>query len=120
MDSAVVLQGNLASDVELTVRKDTPIAVFRLAVNRRTRKEDGTFEDAETSFFRVVAFRRLAENCKEALSQGDRVIVTGHLRQRSWTDGDEKKHSIVEVEATDIGASLRTAAWDKPLKRDAE
>lgn len=116
VDATVIVSGNLASTPDLKlVGEGIPTVVFRLAVNRRVRKDDGTFEDAETSFFRVVAWRRLAENCKESLSQGDRVIVTGTLRQRAWTDAEERKHSVVEIEAQDVGCSLRTAVWDKPL-----
>jgi len=37
------------------------------------------------------------------------VIVTGRLRQRSWETQDGEKRSVVEIEADEIGPSLRWA-----------
>jgi hypothetical protein len=65
-ENQVVIVGNLTDDPEL---RYTPagaaVANFRVAVNRRTRDESGQWKDGETSFFRVNAWRSLAENVAE-------------------------------------------------------
>jgi len=45
----------------------------------------------------------------DSLGKGDRVMVTGRLRQRSWETPEGDKRSIAEIEADEVGASLRFA-----------
>jgi single-strand DNA-binding protein len=37
------------------------------------------------------------------------VIVVGRLKERSWTDQDGTEHHVVEVDAEEVGPSLRWA-----------
>ena len=84
------------------------VANFRLAVTPRVREGD-QWKDGDTSFFRVNAWRGLAENLTETLTKGTRVIVTGKLRNRSWeTDGGEQR-TVTEIEADELGPSLKFA-----------
>jgi single-strand DNA-binding protein len=39
----------------------------------------------------------------------DRVMVTGRLRQRSWETPEGEKRSVTELEAEEVGASLKWA-----------
>jgi single-strand DNA-binding protein len=109
-DNQVVIVGNLTDDPEL---RYTPagqaVANFRVAVNRRTRDESGQWRDGETSFFRVNAWRSLAENVAESLTRGSRAVVVGRLRSRSWETPEGETRSAVEIEADEIGPSLRWA-----------
>jgi single-stranded DNA-binding protein len=41
--------------------------------------------------------------------KGDRVLVTGRLRQRSWETPEDDKRSVAEIEADEVGASLKWA-----------
>jgi single-strand DNA-binding protein len=43
------------------------------------------------------------------LGKGDRVMVTGRLRQRSWETPEGDKRSVTELEADEVGASLKWA-----------
>jgi Single-strand binding protein family len=59
------------------------VANLRVAVNQRIQ-QDGAWRDGDTSFFKVNVWRGQAEHLADSLSKGDRVMVTGRLRQRSW------------------------------------
>lgn len=108
-DSTVTLTGNLTRDPELRfIPSGAAIATFGLAVNRR-RKVGDQWED-EVSFFDVVTWRELAENVAESLTKGTRVVVTGYLTQRQWETDDGEKRSRVEVQAAEVGPSLRWAS----------
>jgi single-strand DNA-binding protein len=48
---------------------------------------------------RPLVWRGQADQLADSLSKGDRVMVTGRLRQRS----------VTEIEADEIGASLKWA-----------
>ena len=59
--------------------------------------------------FKVHVWRGQAENLAESLGKGDRVMVTGRLRQRSWETPSGDKRSVTELEADEVGASLKWA-----------
>ena len=54
-------------------------------------------------------WRDQATNAAETLHKGARVIVVGRPKQRSWTDQDGTEHQVTEVDAEEIGPSLRWA-----------
>ncbi len=39
--------------------------------------------------------------------KGDRVMVTGRLRTRTWETPEGEKRSVTELEADQVGASLK-------------
>jgi single-strand DNA-binding protein len=45
----------------------------------------------------------------DSLTKGDRVMVTGRLRQRSWETPEGEKRSVAEIEADELGSSLKFA-----------
>src|SRR5206468_709985 len=84
MDTQVVVVGNLTADPELKFTGNgVAVATIRVAVTPRVRQGD-RWVDGETSFYRVNAWRTLATNAAESLHKGDRVLVAGRLRTRSW------------------------------------
>ena len=54
-------------------------------------------------------WRGQAEHLADSLSKGDRVMVTGRLRQRSWETPEGERRSVAEIEADEVGASLKFA-----------
>jgi single-strand DNA-binding protein len=106
----ITITGNLtdAPDLRFTP-SGAPVATFTVAVNERYRDNSGTWQDGETSFHRVNAWRELAEHATESLGKGDRVIVTGTLRQRNYENKDGDKRTVWEVRAAAIGADLTRA-----------
>jgi single-strand DNA-binding protein len=106
----MTLVGNLTADPEL---RFTPsglqVANLRLAVTPRTRQQDGTWKDGETSFHTVTVWRDQAEHTAETLRKGARVIVVGRPKERTWTDQDGTEHQVTEVDAEELGPSLRWA-----------
>jgi single-strand DNA-binding protein len=106
----VVVVGNLVDDPELRYTPNgAAVANFRVAVNRRFQDQSGQWKDGETSFFRINAWRTLAENVAESLTKGSRVVVAGRLRSRSWETPEGETRSAVEIEADEVGPSLRWA-----------
>jgi single-strand DNA-binding protein len=81
----------------------------RIAVNRRMPDGNGGWKDGEASFFSVNCWRGLAENVAESLTRGTRVVVAGRLQYRAWENQDGDKRSAVEIEADEIGPSLKWA-----------
>ena len=108
-DTHVTITGNLTEDPELRFTPGgAPVANLRVAVTPRVKDGDG-WKDGETSFFQVTAWRSLAENVAESLTKGARVMVYGRLQQRSWETPEGERRSVVEVQAEEVGPSLRWA-----------
>jgi single-strand DNA-binding protein len=108
-DTHVTITGNLTDDPELSYTPNgTAVANFRLAVTPRIKQGD-SWKDGETSFFRITAWRDLAEHLADSLAKGDRAIVHGQLRMRAWETPEGDKRSVVEVTAEEAGPSLRWA-----------
>ena len=108
-DNQVTLVGNLTDDPELRFTPNgAAVANFRLAVTPRVREGD-SWKDGETSFFRVNVWRQMAENVAETLTKGARCVVVGRLRTRSWETPEGEKRSVTEIEADEVGPSLKFA-----------
>jgi len=108
-DNHTTIVGNLVDDPELRFTSSgIAVANLRVAVTQRVQ-EDGQWRDGDTSFLRVNVWRGQAEHLADSLSKGDRVMVTGRLRQRSWETPEGDKRSVTEIEADEVGASLKWA-----------
>ena len=59
------------------------------------------------SWFNCTATNDLALNIANTLHQGNRVIVTGELIQRTWEGADGQKNSKLEIVIEGIGPDLR-------------
>ena len=121
MDTFVTVAGNLTDDPEL---RFTPnghaVANFRLAVTSRVREGDA-WKDGDTSFFRINIWRQQAENVAESLAKGNRVIVSGRLKSRAWETPQGDKRSIVEIDADELGPTLKWAtAKPQRLSKDGD
>jgi single-strand DNA-binding protein len=63
----------------------------------------------QTSYFNITAWGTLGENAAATLTKGSRVIVTGRLEQREYTNRDGDKRTAIEIVADELGPSLRWA-----------
>ena len=100
MLNRVTLIGRLVADPEVRYIGDgTPIAHFRIAVDRRMKNDQG---EREADFFQVTAFRHTAKFVEQYLQKGRLIAVDGRLQQRQWQAQDGTKRSTVEVLAEDV------------------
>lgn len=111
-DTPITVVGNLVADPEL---RFTPtglaVANFRVASTPRVYNRDsGQWEDGEALFLTCNVWREAAENVAESLSKGMRVIVNGRLKQRSYQNREGENRTVFEVEADEVGPSLKYAS----------
>lgn len=110
-DTNITIVGNLVADPELRYTASSiAVANFRVASTpRRFNAQTNQWEDGEALFLTCNVWRQAAENVKESLSKGMRVIVTGRLRQRSFETREGEKRTVFEVEVDEVGPALRNA-----------
>lgn len=110
-DTPLTVIGNLTADPEL---RFTPSgqAVTNFTVASTPRYFDRNadeWKDGEALFLRCTLWRAAAENAAESLTRGARVIVSGRLKQHTYTNPEGDKRSTVELEVDEVGPSLRFA-----------
>ena len=109
-DNAITVVGNVTRDPELKFLNSGQAALkLSIAVNRRWQNRQTQEWEERVSFFEVVGYGAMAENAANSLTKGARVIVSGRLEQRSWETENGDKRSIVEINADEIGPSLKWA-----------
>ena len=113
-DTQITVVGNIVADPELRYTPNgAAVANFRVASTpRRYDQQAGQFVDGEPLFLTCNVWRQPAENVANSLSKGDRVIVTGRLRQRSYDDRNGERRTVFEIEVEEVGPSLRFATAD--------
>lgn len=101
------------------------VTSFRLASSfRKFDPGSNAWVTADTNWYTVSSFRRLAENAGASLSKGDRVLVLGKIKIRDWDNG-ERSGTSVEIDADAIGHDLvfGTSSFERtpqPEEEDSE
>ncbi len=106
MYQKVIIIGNLGRDPELRYTpQGAPVTTFSVATNERWTDQEGQQQE-RTAWFRVTAWRRLAETCAQYLTKGRQVLVEGRLNPdpqtgspRIWTGNDGIARASYEVTA---------------------
>lgn len=89
--------GNVGSEPEMRFT-GSGIAVtnFSVAVNDK-------IDDVErTEWFKVVAWKKLAETCNQYLAKGRQVYVEGRTQTQSWEDQEGQTHYKQELIANRV------------------
>lgn len=109
MSDTITVTGLVATPIKHNITTEgLDISSFRLASShRRYDRATGSWVDGDTNWFSVTAFRQLGANVHASIEKGHRVVVTGRLRVREWTDG-ERTGRDVEIVADALGPDL---AW---------
>ncbi|MEU6559407.1 single-stranded DNA-binding protein [Nocardia nova] len=110
-ETVLTVMGNLTADPELTFTpRGDAVTNFTVASTPRFfDRGAGEWRDGDPLFMRCSAWRQMAENLAESLTRGSRVIVSGRLKQRSFTTREGDKRTVVELEVDEVGPSLRYA-----------
>jgi single-strand DNA-binding protein len=98
----VMIIGHLGRDPEMRYTPSgRPVASFSVAVSRNWKSSNGE-RRSETEWFKIVAWGRLAEICKEYLHKGQQVYIEGRLQTRQWEDKEGQQRTSVEVVANEM------------------
>jgi single-strand DNA-binding protein len=110
----IVIVGNLTADPELRfTTTGKSVATLRVASSERKKDPAGQWVDGDKIFLNVNCWNDTAENITKTCTKGDTVVVTGKLKQRSYTAKDGTEKTVFEVEADSVGAEVRRAAFNK-------
>jgi single-strand DNA-binding protein len=93
---------------------------FRIATSDRVKNEEtGEWEDKNTSWWTVKAWRGLADQSKNIVKKGMEVTVIGKIYEENWVDRDGEKRTSVEINADAISVTTFTLSKEaKPSPED--
>ena len=93
--------GNTTKDAELRSTQDgTSVCSFTVAVNRKSKKKNENGSDVD--YFRVTAWRKLAEVCGQYVKKGSKLAVVGPVSVSTYTTNDGQTRASLEVTADDV------------------
>lgn len=102
MINKVILIGNLGADPEVRYAQNgKAVANFNVATSERWKGQDGQMNES-SEWHKVVAWDKLAENCKEYLRKGSKVYVEGKLQTRKWQNKDGANQYTTEIIANNV------------------
>jgi single-strand DNA-binding protein len=104
----VTLVGFVAREPNLRETRDgRHVADVRIGTTTRMlNKQTGEWVDADTSYYTVTCWRRLADHAKASLRKGDPVLVKGRFRTSNYEDKAGRLHTEVEIVADSVGHDL--------------
>lgn len=98
-----VIIGNVGRDPELRYTKNgVAVCDFSVAVTRRFGGKDGGEKREETTWFRVSAWRNLAESCNQYVHKGMQIMVTGRIAASAYLGNDGEAKASLELTALDV------------------
>lgn len=90
------ITGNVVKDPDCrTTTSGINVCSFTVAVNRRHQKD-------EADFFRVSAWRALADVCEKYVKKGMKITVIGTVSVSTFKDKNGETRASADVNADDI------------------
>jgi single-strand DNA-binding protein len=110
-ETIITLIGTLTADPELRyTASGVPVCGFTVASNSRyLDKTTNEWKDHDAIFMKCSIWRDAAENVTNSLSKGNRVIVAGRLKSRTWETKEGDKRTVIEMDVDEVGPSLKWA-----------
>ena len=103
--------GRIASDLTETTVGERTVVNFRLAVDRRKKKN--STEKPETDFHSVSVWGKSGMNCKAHLVKGQIVEILGRLQNRVVKRSPDQQTTYTQIVADEVNFG------PKPLKKAA-
>ena len=89
----VILIGNLGADPEMRYTADgTAVCNFRIATTEKFKDRQGNMQE-RTEWFKIVAWRKLAETCGQYLAKGKQVYIEGRIEYGSYEKDGVKQYT---------------------------
>lgn len=103
MYQRIIIIGRLGQDPEMRyTAQGTPVTSFSVATDRVWTDQSGQRQE-RTVWFRVSAWRRLAETCNQYLSKGRLVMIEGEVQEpRPFQGRDGEWRASLEIVARDV------------------
>jgi single-strand DNA-binding protein len=103
MYELTLIVGRVGRDPELRMTPHgLPVTNFSVAVNHRYTDPQGQLQE-RVKWYRITAWRKLAETCAQYVRKGQRILVEGEVEAAAWVDSkDGSARAALELTATTV------------------
>lgn len=98
-----IIIGNVGRDPELKyTQSGVAVCDFSVAVSRRWNDRNTNEQREETTWFKVTAWRGLAETSSQFVHKGMQIMVTGRVTASAYIAQNGEARASLELTAQDI------------------
>jgi len=98
----VELNGYIGIDPDvLTLKNGSKVAHFTLATDESYKNKEGEWVK-NTTWHRISLWNKEAEKAESSLKKGMRVLLTGKIVNKEFTDKNGNKRNISEIQANNF------------------
>jgi single-strand DNA-binding protein len=116
MNPKITIVGRLGKDPEAIGQSG---ARFTVATKDRVKNEKtGQWEDRDTSWWTIKAWKTLGQQAIATLKKGQEVIIVGTIYQESWKDANGNARTSYEVNAESIAVTTYSMTKDMPSQSE--
>lgn len=103
MYQRIEIIGHLGRNPEMRYTQDgTPVTTFSVATSQHWMGAGGERQE-KTTWFRVTAWRKLAETCNEYLAKGRLVFIEGTCSAHGWLNKQTgEANASIEITARNV------------------
>lgn len=112
MSNQITVTGNIGEPELKFTPSGKAVLNLSLADNHHRRKDDGSYEQTGTTWYRISLWDGHAQNAAEQLTKGARVIVTGRVETRPFKDREGNERESLEIRVQDIGPAISKREQD--------
>lgn len=99
----IIIVGNVGRDPEMQYTPSgVAVCTFSVAVNRTWTDRNSNEKKEKTTWFRVSAWRALAETCSQYVHKGMQIMVVGEIDTDAYMGNDGQPKSSLKLTARDI------------------
>lgn len=101
--SQTIIVGNVGRDPEMRyLQSGAGVCSFTVAVSRRWTDRTSQEQREETTWYRISAWRQLAETANQYVRKGMQVMVIGQVKASAYLDKSGQPAATIELTADDI------------------
>ncbi len=98
-----VIVGNVGRDPELRyLQSGVPVCSFSVAVTERWTDRQSNERKEKVNWYRVSAWRGLAETCSQYVRKGMQIMVAGTPSASAYLDQSGQPQATLELTARDV------------------
>jgi single-strand DNA-binding protein len=98
-----IIIGNVGRDPEMRyTQSGVAVCGFTVAVSERWNDRQSNEKREKTTWYRVSAWRQLAEICQQYVHKGMQIMVAGNVEARAYLDNSGQPAASLELTARDI------------------
>lgn len=118
-----IVVGHLGKDPEVRYMPNGDAACnFSIAVTESWKDKDSGDKKEQTTWYRISAFKKLAEICGQYLKKGAPVMIVGKMQERKWQDKEGQERTSWELRADSmqmLGGRSEESSSAKPAVQKA-